>query len=140
MVVSYLSIFTPKGQSLFYLFLDGDALEGGRGDVAELSGQILVVTGDGDHGGIVGSEDALGDEGPQAVTTGVVLDSGSHAAVGRDSATDGDGLDAGGLDGLAELVHQDLDDSALQRGSQVGLVLLDEVGILLQGVAQGVEE
>ena len=74
------------------------------------------------------------------MTAGVVLDGGTHATVGRYASTDGDGLDARGLDSLAEFVHQDFDDGALQRGGQVGLVLLDEVGILLKGIAQGVEE
>ena len=30
-------------------FLDDDALEGGRGDVAEFFIQVLVMAGDGDH-------------------------------------------------------------------------------------------
>ena len=77
------------------------------GDVAEVFVEILVVAGDGDHGGVVGREDALGDESLEAVTTGVILDGGTHAAIGRHTATDGDGLDARGLDSLAELVHQD---------------------------------
>lgn len=120
--------------------LDDDALEGGGGDVAVVVVKVLVVAGDGNHRGIVGGEDALGDERLEAVTTGIVLDGGTHTAVGRHTAADGDDLDAGGLDGLAELIHQNLDDGALQRGSQVGLVLLDKVGILLECIAQGIKE
>ena len=93
--------------------LDDDALEGGGGDVAEFFVEEFVVAGDGDHCGIVGREDALGNEGLEAVTAGVVLDSGTHSAVGRNTTSDGDGLDARGLDGLAEFVHQYLDDRAL---------------------------
>ena len=95
-------------------FLDDDALEGGRGDVAEFFIQVFVMAGDGNHRGVVGREDALGDEGLEAVTAGVVLNGGSHATVGRNTAADGDGPDAGILDGLTELVHQDFDDGALQ--------------------------
>ena len=120
--------------------LDDDALEGRGGDVAEVACQVLVVAGDGDHRGVVGGEDALGDEGAQAVATGIVLDGSTHATVGRDAAANGDGLDAGVLDGAAELVHKYLDDGALQRGGQVSLVLLDEVGVVLERVAQGVQE
>ena len=41
-------------------------------DVAEVPCQVLVVAGDGDHGGVVGGEDTLGDKGAQAVTTGII--------------------------------------------------------------------
>lgn len=120
--------------------LYNNALEGWRGDVTEFLVQIFEVSRDGDHCGIVGGEYTLGDERLEAVTACIVLDGGTHATVGRHTAADGDGLDARCLNGLAELVHQNLDDRALQRGGQVGLVLLDEVGILLECITQGVEE
>ena len=69
---------------------------------------------DGDHRGVVGREDALWDEGLEAMAAGVVFNGGTHAAVGRHTAANGDGLDARGLNGLTELVHQNLDDGTLQ--------------------------
>ena len=131
MMKSIFSRFCPSGQ------LDDDALEGRRGDVAEFFVQELVMACDGDHRGVVGGEDALWDEGLEAVTTGIVLDGGPHAAVGRHTATNGDGLHSSGLDGLAELVHQYLDDGALQRGGKIRFILLNEVGVLLERIAQG---
>ena len=95
-------------------FLDDDALEGGRGDVAEFFIQVLVMACDGYHRGVVGREDALGDECLEAVTAGIVLDGSTHTAVSRNAASNGDGLDAGVLYRLTELVHQDFDDGALQ--------------------------
>ena len=87
------------------------------------------MAGDGDHGGVVGGEDALGNEGLEAMPAGIVLDSGPHTAIGRHTASDGDGLHAGGLDGLAELVHQYLDDGALQRGGEIILIKVIFAGL-----------
>ena len=41
---------------------------------------------------------------------------------------------------MAELLHQDVDDGSLEGGTEVGLTLLDEVGILLQLITEGIEE
>ena len=69
------------------------------------------------------------------VTEGV-----AQAGVGRNAPRHSHFADAGVGHGAAQFVHQNIDDGGLQRGAEIGLVLLHEVRIVLQRVAEGVEE
>lgn len=92
----------------------------------------------GNHSGIVGSECALGDKRLDAPTVAILLHGGSHTAVGTNTATYCHSFNACVLNGFAKFVHQYVDDSLLQRCGKVGLVLLNEVGIKLYLITQGV--
>ena len=94
----------------------------------------------GDHGRVVGRELEFGQERPPAALPPFGYDAVAQARVGRNAPGDGDVADAGLLRSLDELVQQNRDDGVLQRGAEVGLALLDEVGIFGHTVAQRVEE
>ena len=64
----------------------------------------------------------------------------AHATIGRYSASHSHFLDASLLDSLAHLVHQDIDNGLLQRRAEIGLVFLNEIWVLLDGIAQCIEE
>ena len=68
----------------------------------------------------------------------MVVEGITQPIVGRDSAGQ---RHAGNLQvacGEAQLLHQDIDDGALERGSQVIEVVLDKLGIIPNPVAQGI--
>ena len=64
----------------------------------------------------------------------------TYARVCRHATAYGHGAHAGGVDCLGEFVDEYIDDSALERCCKVGEVVLDEVGVGLDAVAQGVEK
>ena len=101
---------------------------------------VAVIAGHGNHGSVVGRELKFGQEGAPAALFALLDDAVSEARVGRHTACNGDIADARILRCAYQLLEQDFDDGRLQRGTQVGLMLLDEVGVLLHGIAQRVEE
>ena len=106
----------------------------------EVAPQVAVVARHGDHRRVVGRELELRKERSPAAPAARFGDAVAQARVGRDAARDGDVADARLLRGADEFVEQNLDDGPLQRGAEVGLVRLDEVGVCGHGVAQRVEE
>ena len=70
----------------------------------------------------------------------MVTESVTQAGVGRNAPCHSHFADAGVGHSAAQFVHQNINDSGLQRGAEIGLVLIHEVRIVLQRVAEGVEE
>ena len=106
--------------------------------MAELAVEIAEIAGYSHHGGVVGGEHAWRYEGREAAATTVVLDGLTHSGVGRDTAAYSHGPYTGGLDGFIEFVHEYVYDSGLERGGKVGTIVVDELRIGFEIVAQGV--
>ena len=53
-------------------------------------GAVFEISGDGNHGGIVGGESSFGDECRQVSATAKVLGGFPYAGIGRNSSSDGD--------------------------------------------------
>ena len=134
-LLSYFLIFLN-----FLFFFVRDSAVGGGGHGAEVVVEVLEVAGDGYHGGVVRGVAEAGDEYLPAVTTGVVVEGVAEARVRRDTACHCHLLYLQVTGGKAQLLHQDIHDGLLQGGGKVALVVLDKVRVLLQPVAQVVEE
>jgi hypothetical protein len=103
-------------------------------------GEEEVVSGDGDHGGVVGGEGEGGDVDGPAVTATEFEQGLAEGGIGGDAAGQGDMADGGIAGGEAEFAEEDIDDGGLQGGAVVGEVLRDEIRIIAKPVAEGVEE
>ena len=100
----------------------------------------MVVSGDGDHRGVVGRELELGQIGVPAALAAFGFDAGAKAAVGGHAAADRNLPDPRQLRGLDELVQQDVDQGLLERSAEVLLVLLQELRVLRHLVPDEIQE
>ena len=89
----------------------------------------MVIAGNCYHCRIVGGELELGKECPPAPLLAFENDSLPEGAVGRYASAYADVLDAGLRGGLDEFVQQNVYQGFLERGTEVTLVLLDEVRV-----------
>jgi len=118
----------------------GYSCEGGSIERTEVTILILVVAHDGYHRSVVGGELEGWKENLPMVFLTESGQSLANTTIGRDTSTQSDLTDAGLFDSLLQLVHQDIDNGLLERSTKVILVLFDEIGILLESIAQGIEE
>ena len=109
-------------------------------DGAKIVVEVFVVSGNSNHGGVVGGIAELRDVDGPTIFLCVLLKGVSQSVVGRDAARQSDMLDARLLDGQTEFLHQNLYDSIFQTGCYVGFVVLDEVGLFLNPFAHVVQE
>ena len=107
---------------------------------AELLILILIVPNDAYHGGIVRSIAELRYVDCPTVTFLSIVKSIAQPVIGTHAAGNCHMLDARFLDGLLQLLHQNVHNSPLQRGGNVLLVLLHEVRIFLYPLLQRIEE
>jgi hypothetical protein len=98
------------------------------------------VSGDGDHGGVVGGERERGDMDGPSLTVAEIEQSLAEGSVGGDAAGKGDMADGGIVGGKAEFAQEDIDNGGLQGGAEVRKVLGDEVGIVAKPVTEGIEK
>lgn len=117
-----------------------DAAVGRGGHGTEVPIEVLEVAGHSNHGGIVRRIAEGRDEDFPAVTAGVVVEGIAQACICRDTAGDGHLLYLQVAGGEAELLHQNIDDGLFERSGKVALVVFDEVRVVLQPVAQTIEE
>ncbi len=80
---------------------DGDACERGFGVGAEILVEILEMSGNGYHGGVVGGEGALRYERFDPLFAAELRDGLAHSRIGRDASADGHGGHACLPDGFA---------------------------------------
>lgn len=102
--------------------------------------QIMKISGNGYHGSIVRSELELRKIGSPPAFLSFFRDRGTQSAIGGNSATYGYLPDAGGLGGLDEFVHKNLYQSPLEAGTDIFLVLLQELRIIGHAVADEIQK
>lgn len=107
---------------------------------AEITVNIFEISGNSHHGGIVGSEEPWRYEGCKSTASAVVGYGIAYTGVGRYTSAYGYCGDPCLPDSLVELVHQYVYDCLLERGGQIGTVLIDEVGVCFKIVSQGVQK
>ena len=90
----------------------------------------MIITGNGDHRGIIRRELEFGKIGIPAALPALGDYTVAKSAVGRNTAANGNLLDAGLLGGLDKLIHQDIDQRLLERSADVLLVILHKRRIL----------
>ncbi len=115
---------------------------GHRGDrhVGKFAALVLEVAGDGDHRGVVRRELEFRQVGVPLSFGALPFDGRAQPGVGRYAAGDGDFADVVLFGRLDELAQQDVDDRALERGAEVGLVPFDEIGVFVHPIAEEIEK
>ena len=91
-----------------------DACCGGGVEACQQAAAVAVVTRDGDHGRVVGSEFQLGDEGAPVAAASRLGNGITQARIGRDASADGNVFYAESVGSLDELVEQDVDYGVLE--------------------------
>ena len=109
-------------------------------DRTELFVQILVVAHDAYHGSIVGGIAELGDIYRPAIALGVIVEGVAQSVVGTDATSYCHMLDASLLHSELQFLHQDVNNRPFQRGRNILFVMLDEIRIFFDPLAQIVEE
>ena len=85
-----------------------------------------MIAGNGDHAGIVRAILKRGDVGFPSILFSICLQSFSQATVGRYTAGDANGSDAGFKSSRFYFIQQNFNDPLLNRGADVGQIFLDE--------------
>lgn len=131
-------VVSPVGVSPFLLH----RAEGHRGDrhVGKFAALVLEVAGDGDHRGVVRRELEFRQVGVPLSFGALPFDGRAQSGVGRYAAGYGDFTDVVLFGRLDELAQQDVDDRALERGAEVGLVPFDEIGVFVHPIAEEIEK
>ena len=134
----------PSSGDFFWLMANSQSLYsaaiGDGVDVDELAFQELEIAAHGNHRGVVGGKVQRGQEEVLTVAARHIGGGIAQSGVGRHATRQHKILALGALQGLHHLVHQRFHDGILDGGRQVVDVLLYEVGIFLEAVADKIEE